>query len=83
MQWPVCFVRDRLAFVRSDSTQAGAWAGGSHGQQLTWGARVGNPHGVVVYMGPDIKKFASVFGRIGSIPGATAWAMPHGINNAT
>ncbi|EFJ39769.1 hypothetical protein VOLCADRAFT_100579 [Volvox carteri f. nagariensis] len=72
LQWPVCFLRQRLAFVRGQS--------GSQQQEggpLTWGARVANPHGsVVVYMGPDVQRFVSVFGCMGGIPGATSWAMP-------
>ena len=71
LQWPVCFLHERLAFVQPEIHGTGQ-AGG-----MRWGARVQNPHGsVMVYMGPSVEKFARVFSRVGSVPGANAWALP-------
>ena len=71
LKWPVCFVRPRLSFVRGTERDRGS--------AMAWGSRIGNPHGsVVVYMSPNVQRFASVFGKIGNIPGATSWAMPRG-----
>ena len=67
LQWPVCFLRERLAFVREMPV--------ANDGALQWGARVQNPHGsVAVYMGPSADKFARLFSRIGSVPGLNAWA---------
>ncbi|PNH00648.1 hypothetical protein TSOC_013521 [Tetrabaena socialis] len=67
LQWPVCFVSERLSFVR----QLPAAVGG----ELRWGAGVQNPHGsVVVYMGPSAGRFVRLFSDVGCIPGANAWA---------
>ena len=74
LKWPVCFVRQRLSFVRGP-VDVPVVTGPA--EVLSWGTRTSNPHGsVVVYMGPNVERFAAVFGRIGAIPGATSWAMP-------
>ena len=73
-QFPVCFVWERLSFVRPQPPAAAAAAAG--GAELPrWGAGVRNPHGsVVVYMGPSVAKFVQLFGDLGCVPGANAWA---------
>lgn len=66
LQWPTVFVRERLAFVR----------GGAAGGPGAWGAELNNPHGsVVVYLGPHVQRFVSVFGALGYVPGVSCWAM--------
>ncbi|EFJ48146.1 hypothetical protein VOLCADRAFT_104840 [Volvox carteri f. nagariensis] len=66
LNWPVCFLREHLSFVRQVGTS----------DELQWGARAQNPHGsVIVYMGPAVERFATLFSRIGSVPGMNSW--PH------
>ncbi|EFJ47950.1 hypothetical protein VOLCADRAFT_91459 [Volvox carteri f. nagariensis] len=65
LNWPVCFLRERLSFVRQVGTS----------DELQWGARALNPHGsVIAYMGPAVERFATLFSRIGSVPGMNSWA---------
>ncbi|GIL83672.1 hypothetical protein Vretimale_10361 [Volvox reticuliferus] len=67
LNWPVCFLGERISFVRQVPTGASG--------ELQWGTRVQNPHGsVLVYMGPATEKFANLFSRVGSVPGMNAWA---------
>ncbi|EFJ40307.1 hypothetical protein VOLCADRAFT_108225 [Volvox carteri f. nagariensis] len=69
LEWPVCFLWERLAFVQPQHTSVGEES------ELKWGSRVQNPHGsVVVYLGTNVDKFVRIFGDIGSIAGANAWA---------
>lgn len=71
LQWPVCFVGERLAFVRPEIAPRDS------GNGMQWGTGRQNPHGsVVVYMGPEAAKFAEHFSAIGSVPGFNAWALP-------
>ncbi|PNH02252.1 hypothetical protein TSOC_011770 [Tetrabaena socialis] len=73
MQWPVCFVGTRMAFVKEEQ---GSSEGGAGQGPLRWGVHARNPHGsMVAYMGPHVVRFAEVFSRIGSVPGASSWAL--------
>ncbi|KXZ40823.1 hypothetical protein GPECTOR_2096g1089 [Gonium pectorale] len=78
LEWPVCFVHERLAFVKPSTTHGvqSAAEGEAVTASMTWGARVQNPHGsVVVYLGPAVQSFSAVFSRIGSVPGLNGWAL--------
>ena len=69
--WPVCFLFERVSFVRGQRTGADA---------LQWGSGLQNPNGsVVVYMGPNVTEFALLFSTVGSVPGFNAWAYPQGM----
>ncbi|KXZ45883.1 hypothetical protein GPECTOR_49g467 [Gonium pectorale] len=81
LEWPVCFVHERLAFAKPSTTHGvqSAAEGEAVTASMTWGARVQNPHGsVVVYLGPAVQSLAAVFSRIGSVPGLNGWALPPG-----
>ncbi|PNH02941.1 hypothetical protein TSOC_011058 [Tetrabaena socialis] len=67
LRWPVCFLWERLAFVRPAEREQGA--------ELRWGDHAHNPHGsVAVYLGPQVARFVEVFGAVGDVPGANTWA---------
>ena len=58
LQWHVCFLTGRLAFIQPITQQADTPAG-----QSRCGAWVQNAQGCsIVYMGPGVAKFACVFG---------------------
>ncbi|PNH04738.1 hypothetical protein TSOC_009051 [Tetrabaena socialis] len=45
------------------------------GAELRWGAHAHNPHSsVAAYLGPHVARFVEVFGAVGDVPGANAWA---------
>ena len=75
--YPHCFLSARLSFVRPVAVAAAAL---EHSGGLHWGSRLQNPHGsVVVYLGPNLRRFAGIFGRMGSIPGFKAWSLAENV----
>ncbi|PNH12665.1 hypothetical protein TSOC_000357 [Tetrabaena socialis] len=55
LRWPVCFLWERLAFVRPVERKQGA--------ELRWGAHAHNPHGsVAVYLGPQVARWGVWYG---------------------
>ena len=44
----------------------------------------GNPHGsIVVYLGPNVQRFAEVFAEVAAIPGKSSWHLPQGLDSGS
>ncbi|PNH07981.1 hypothetical protein TSOC_005508 [Tetrabaena socialis] len=71
-----CKSRLSCCWVRMVSRAAVRAALAKEQGTLRWGSQARNPHNsMVAYMGPRVARFAEVFSRICSVPGASSWAL--------
>lgn len=69
LNYPHAWLRDHVAF---HATRPSSYLDEDHARLVPLAA---NPHGsIMVYLGPNVRKFAEVFSQVAFVPGVSCWA---------